>query len=200
MSTGSVNAFTPTQPTQNATPSASANSLLAFNPCDALMLYNSGSVLVFGALATASDSYEATPAITGGFPIPPSATLLVGCPGVVGIDSAPHNATRPARRRVWRRRGFRDAWTRNGTLRGTEMKPPSKSMSKSLAAGAPGGRSAQPPMVTRPRRMTNADMTLPGEGGVHPGVGACPTGSAKRLGDATGAVFGGQVGRYKDQV
>lgn len=80
------------------------------------------------------------------------------------------------------------------------MKPPSRSMSKSLASGAPGGRTPPPPTVSQQRPETSASMVLPGEGGVHPGVGAVHSRSAKALGDALGAHFGGQVAKYKDWV
>src|ERR1700677_3553916 len=91
MTTGSVNPFTPTQPTQVATPGAAANSLMSFNQCDALLIYNSGTVLVFVGFATATNPYAATPIVSGGVPIPAGAQVLLGVPGVIGNNSDPVN-------------------------------------------------------------------------------------------------------------
>lgn len=86
MSTGSVNPFTPSQPTQSATPSASANSLMTFNQCDALLVYNSGTVDITLALFPATDEAVTGTPITNGMPIPKGTRQLVGVAGVAGSN------------------------------------------------------------------------------------------------------------------
>lgn len=87
MSTGSVVPFTPNQPSQVVTPSNTANSLLTINPCDAILFYNSGTVLCYAAFGWADKLYAATPIIAGAVPLPPGQSILIGTPGVLGVSS-----------------------------------------------------------------------------------------------------------------
>ena len=89
MSTGSVTPITPNGTTLNVTPSSAANSLVTVPQCDAVWVYNSGTVLVFVQTATLETPFSATPVITGGLPIPPGVGMLIGMPGVSGNNSYP---------------------------------------------------------------------------------------------------------------
>lgn len=95
MSTGSVNPFTPTQPTQAITASTS-NQTLSFNPCDAVLVYNANSAPVFVAFGTAAQLANGEVVATvpsagtpGSTPIPAGAQMLIGTPGITGFDSQP---------------------------------------------------------------------------------------------------------------
>lgn len=81
--------FTPTGPTVSATPGNAANSLLTIPHYDAVLVYNSGTVLVFAGFGSVGRPYAATPILAGGTPIPPGQSVLIGVPGVVGnqVDS-----------------------------------------------------------------------------------------------------------------
>jgi hypothetical protein len=86
VSTGSVNPITPNGPTQliNA---GTANATVTFNQCDALYLYNGGTADVFVATGNAGQTVVAS--TTASFPVPHGQVILLGTPGVVGVDSAP---------------------------------------------------------------------------------------------------------------
>ncbi len=91
MSTGSVAPFVPTQPTQSVAPSNTTNSLFTFNQCDSLLIWNAGTVLCFGAFGNSITQQGTSPAIVGGFPIPPTTLMLVGVPGEIGNQANPTN-------------------------------------------------------------------------------------------------------------
>src|SRR4249920_3310265 len=76
--------FTPTQAAQVVTPGTAANSLVTISPCDSVLVYNSGTILVFAALATGRKLYATTPIIAGGVPIPPGQMVLLGALNPVG--------------------------------------------------------------------------------------------------------------------
>ena len=79
-------AFTPQQPTQAVSPSNTANSIVQFNPCEALLLYNSGNTVIFVTLGNSLETFATTPALAGGMPIPQGAQMIVGVPGVAGSN------------------------------------------------------------------------------------------------------------------
>jgi len=90
MSTGSVVPFTPNQPTQNALPSVTANSLFSINSCDSVLIYNgNASAVILVAFATETNLYTATPLITTGVPVGPGQSILLGISGVGGFASDP---------------------------------------------------------------------------------------------------------------
>ena len=86
MSTGAVVAFTPNQPTRQIA-ATSTSGMVSFNPCDAILVYNAGTVLAFTQLQQGGTTTVATTA--AGQPIPPGGSVLIGTPGVIGIDSKP---------------------------------------------------------------------------------------------------------------
>jgi hypothetical protein len=87
MSTGAVTPFTPNQPTQLITLSASSQ-LITFGPCDAVLLYNtSATIPVFITIENFSDAATMAASLTTGMPVPPATQMLLGVPGVTGVGS-----------------------------------------------------------------------------------------------------------------
>jgi hypothetical protein len=75
-------------------------------------------------------------------------------------------------------------------------RPASTSLAKSLQRNAPSGRDPGPVDV---RRLTQPKIgPVPGEGEVHPGIGAVHQRSAKAYADAVGVHFGGTRATYRD--
>jgi hypothetical protein len=87
MSTGAIVPFTPNQPTQNLTVSGTSQTL-TFNPCDALLIYNSGAAVAFVAISNFADAASLAVTATNGLPIPAGAQMLLGVPGVVGVSTS----------------------------------------------------------------------------------------------------------------
>ncbi len=83
MTTGSVNPFLPSQPTQVLTVGTSS-AVATFEPTDSVLLYNTGTIAVFVELSTSVD--PPTASVSGSVPVPPGGTLLLGLPGAVGTS------------------------------------------------------------------------------------------------------------------
>ena len=89
MSTGSVVPFTPTQPTQVVSVST-ASQPITFNPCDAVLIYNAATTVIFVAVGTNQDAPTATAAAVGtpgSMPVPAGSLVLIGTPGITGGNS-----------------------------------------------------------------------------------------------------------------
>jgi hypothetical protein len=84
MATGSVNPFTPNGPTQTMSVTSSS-SAVTVPPCDAVLVYNGGTVDCFVAIA-ASDQTAPTAVTSTSMPVPKGTRQLVGMPGVAGSN------------------------------------------------------------------------------------------------------------------